>query len=157
VGQLGGVGDSHGVWVAVLVLGGVWSPLTVVKKYAFPAGTKLDPHQWRERGRSIASRENVSRGFFFEHKNTKTKTHLSCPKKGIVPFPVLMCKISGWLAHIKNTVSSPRKRSITNKKSTYKIKTCLQINYFLFSLQPWRGAALAPTMVCGMSTPKPSA
>jgi len=36
-------------------------------------------------------------------------------------------------------------------------KTCLQINYFRFSPQPWHGAALAPTMVCGMSMPKPSA
>ena len=36
-------------------------------------------------------------------------------------------------------------------------KTCLRINYFRFSPQPWRGAALAPTIVCGVSMPKPSA
>ena len=36
-------------------------------------------------------------------------------------------------------------------------KTCLRINYIRFLPQPWHGAALAPTMVCGMRTPKPSA
>jgi hypothetical protein len=34
--------------------------------------------------------------FLFEHKNTKT--HLSRPKKGTLPFLVLMCKVSGLLA-----------------------------------------------------------
>ena len=47
----------------------------------------------------------------FEHKNTKT--HLSRPKK--VPFPVFMCKVSGWLAHKKKHSFFPPEESDTNK------------------------------------------
>ena len=36
-------------------------------------------------------------------------------------------------------------------------KSLFANNYFRVSSQPWCGAALAPTMVCGMSMPKPSA
>ena len=50
--------------------------------------------------------QSVSRGDFF-----RAQKH-TFPARKKVPFPVLMCKISGWLAHQKNTVSSGRKRVI---------------------------------------------
>jgi hypothetical protein len=41
---------------------------------------------------------------------------------------------------------------------TYQVrKPPLQMNYLHFSLQPWCGAALAPTMACSLMTPQPSA
>jgi hypothetical protein len=44
--------------------------------------------------------DSVSRGDFF----SSTKPHLSRPKK--VPFTVLMCKVSGWLAHQKKGINN---------------------------------------------------
>jgi hypothetical protein len=80
------------------------------------SGRKTDGH-------IINIRMFIKLFFFFLHRqglrvcpeaffsSTKTQKH-TFPARKKVPFPVLMCKVSGWLAHKKNTVSSRRKRVI---------------------------------------------
>ncbi len=119
----------------------------------------MSPGWWCcARRHRTAKRENKTFGGVIVSTLTKHRTYSGYDLLYVLHTLHYVCPLrtSYWM-RLRSINSRARNLQYPTYIHTRSKKTCLQINYFRFSPQPWRGAALAPTMVCGMSTTKPSA
>jgi hypothetical protein len=119
----------------------------------------MSPGRWCcARRHRTAKRENKTFGGVIVSTLTKHRTYSGYDLLYVLHTLRYVCPLRTlYWTRLRSINSRARNFTVSYVHSYQVQKTCLRINYFRFSPQPWRGAALAPTMVCGMSTPKPSA